>query len=122
MAMINFTELPRLGKHNCEAALQLTGEWNRGWQAIAAEIIDFASRSLEDGAATLEKLFSAKSMEHALEIQNGFAKRACDAYLHQCSKIGGMYAELVREALRPVVWAPGGSTGRSSTGRSSTGK
>ena len=109
--MFGFADLPRLGKHNCEAALQLTGEWNRGWQAIAAEMIDFASRSLEDSAATLEKLFSAKSIEHALEIQNGFTKRACDAYLHQCAKIGGMYAELVREALRPGASAPGRSTG-----------
>ena len=49
--------------------MQLIGEWTRGWQAIAAETIDFASRSLEDGAATLEKLFSTKSIEHALEIQ-----------------------------------------------------
>jgi hypothetical protein len=115
MTMIAITDLPRLGKHNCEAALQPIGEWNRGCQAIAAEIIDSASRSLEDGAATLENLFSAKSVEHALEIQSGFTKRACDAYLHQCSKIGGMYAQLVREALRPIAWAPQSSTG--STGK-----
>jgi len=111
MAMIkSLADLQRLGKHNGEAALQVIAEWNRGWQGIAAETIDFASRSLEDGAATLEKLFSAKSIEHALEIQSGFAKRACDAYLHQFSKIGGMYAELVRETYRPIVWAPVGST------------
>jgi hypothetical protein len=109
--MINsLADLPRLGKHNCDTALQLIAEWNRGWQAIAAETTDFASRSLEDGAATLEKLFSAKSIEHALEIQSGFAKRACDAYLHQFSKIGGMYANLVRDAYRPLAWAPTGST------------
>jgi hypothetical protein len=109
--MINsLADLPRRGKHNCDAALQLIAEWNRGWQAIAAESIDFASRSLEDGAATLEKLFSAKSIEHALEIQGGFAKRTCDAYVHQFSKIGGMYANLVREAYRPIAWAPARST------------
>ena len=101
----SLADLPRRGKHNCDAALQLIAEWNRGWQAIAAESIDFASRSLEDGAATLEKLFSTKSIEHALEIQSGFAKRACDAHLHQLLKIGGMYAELVREAYR-LAWAP----------------
>jgi hypothetical protein len=106
--MINsLADLPRRGEHNCDAALQLIAEWNRGWQAIAAENIDFASRSLEDGAATLEELFSAKSIEHALEIQGGFAKRACD---DQFSKIGGMYANLVREAYRPVAWAPASST------------
>ena len=109
--MINgLADIQQLGKHNCAAALQLIGEWTRGWQAIAAETIDFASRSLEDGAATLEKLFSAKSIEHALEIQGGFAKRACDAHMHQFSKIGGMYANLVRSAYRPIAWAPVRST------------
>ena len=106
----SLADLPRRGKHNCDALLQLIAEWNRGWQAIAAESIDFASRSLEDGAATLEKLFSAKSIEHALEIQGGFAKRACDAHMHQFSKIGGMYANLVRSAYRPIAWAPVRST------------
>jgi hypothetical protein len=96
----SLADLQRLGKHNCDANIQLIAEWNRGWQAITAETIDFSSRTLEDGAATLEKLFSAKSIEHALEISSGFAKRACDAYLHQISKIGGMYAELVRGARR----------------------
>ena len=101
--MINgLADLQQLGKHNCAAALQLIGEWTRGWQAIAAETIDFASRSLEDGAATLEKLFSTKSIEHALEIQSGFAKRTYDGYMHQLSKIGGMYAELAKEAYKPV--------------------
>jgi hypothetical protein len=105
----SLADLQQLGKRNCEAALQLIGEWTRGWQAIAANRIDFASRSLEEGAATLEKLFSTKSIEHALEIQGGFAKRACDAYLRQVLQIGSMDADLVREAHRPVAWAPAGS-------------
>ena len=98
----SLADLQRLGKHNGEAALQVIAEWNRGWQVIAAETIDFASRSLEDGAATFEKLFSAKSIEHALEIQSGFAKRTYDGYMHQLSKLGGMYAELAKEAYKPV--------------------
>ena len=49
-----------------------------------------------------EKLLSAKSVEQAIEIQSGFAKRAYDGYMHQMSKIGGMYAELAKEAYKPV--------------------
>jgi hypothetical protein len=52
--------------------------------------------------ATFEKLASAKSVEQAIEIQTGFAKRAYDGYMHQMSKIGGMYAELAKEAYKPV--------------------
>ena len=78
------------------------GEWNKGWQAIAAEITDYTKKSFEEGTATFEKLASAKSVEQAIEIQTGFAKRAYDGYMHQMSKIGGMYAELAKEAYKPV--------------------
>jgi hypothetical protein len=50
----------------------------------------------------MEKLLSAKSFEQAVEIQTGYAKRAYDEYMHQMSKIGGLYAELAKEAYKPV--------------------
>ncbi len=82
--------------------MKMFGEWNKGWQAIAAEMTDYTKRSFEDGSATFEKLLSARSLEQAVEIQTNFAKRAYDEYMHQMTKIGGMYAELAKEAYRPV--------------------
>jgi hypothetical protein len=63
---------------------------------------DYTKRSFEEGTATFEKLLSAKSMEQAVEIQSGYARRAYDGYLHQLSKIGGLYAEWAKEAYKPV--------------------
>jgi hypothetical protein len=82
--------------------MRLFGEWNRGWQAIAAEMGEYTKRSFEEGTQAFEKLANAKSLEQALEIQAGFAKRAYDGYMHQMSKIGGLYAELAKEAYKPV--------------------
>ena len=48
-------------------------------------------------------------LEQAIEIQSGFAKRAYDGYMHQMSKIGGMYAELAKEAYKPVEKAMQGA-------------
>jgi hypothetical protein len=98
----NFDDLHKLGQHNVDAYVKAFGEWNKGWQAIAAEMTDYTKRSFEEGTATFEKLLTAKSLEQAIEIQTGFAKRAYDTYMHQMSKIGGMYAELAKEAYRPV--------------------
>jgi hypothetical protein len=100
--MKNFEDLQKLGQQNVDVAMKMFGEWNKGWQAIAAEITDYTKRSFEEGTATVEKLLSAKSFEQAIEIQTGYAKRAYDDYLHQVSKIGGLYAELAKEAYRPV--------------------
>jgi len=100
--MKNFEDFQKLGQTNMDTAMKLIGEWNKGWQSIAAEISDYTKRSFEEGTATFEKLLAAKSLEQAVEIQTGFAKRAYDGYMHQMSKIGGLYAELAREAYKPV--------------------
>jgi hypothetical protein len=98
----NFDEIQKLGQSNVDAAVKAFGEWNKGLQAIAAEMTDYTKRSFEEGTATFEKLLSAKSLEQAIEIQTGYAKRAYDEYMHQMSKIGGLYAELAKEAYKPV--------------------
>jgi hypothetical protein len=97
-----FEDLQKLGQSNVDTAVKMLGEWSKGWQSIAAEMSDYTKKSFEDGTAAFEKLLSAKSIEQAVEIQAGFAKRAYDGYMHQLSKIGGLYAELAKEAYRPV--------------------
>jgi hypothetical protein len=98
----NFEGFQKLGQQNVDVAMKMFGEWSRGWQAIAAEMTDYSKRSFEEGTATVEKLLSAKSFEQAVEIQTGYAKRAYDDYMHQVSKIGGLYADLAKEAYKPV--------------------
>ncbi|HEU4379120.1 MAG TPA: phasin family protein [Hyphomicrobiaceae bacterium] len=98
----NFEDIQKLSQTNMDTVMKAFGEWNKGWQAIAAEMTDYTKKSFEEGTATFEKLASAKSVEQAIEIQTGYAKRAYDGYMHQMSKIGGMYAELAKEAYKPV--------------------
>jgi hypothetical protein len=98
----NFDDFQKLGQQNVDTAMKMFGEWSKGWQAIAAEMTDYTKRSFEEGTSTVEKLLSAKSFEQAVEIQTGYAKRAYDDYMHQVSKLGGLYAELAKEAYKPV--------------------
>jgi hypothetical protein len=98
----NFEDFQKMTPFNMDAAMKAFGEWNKGWQTIAAEMTDYTKRSFEEGTATFEKLLTAKSFEQAVEIQTGYAKRAYDEYMHQLSKIGGMYADLAKEAYKPV--------------------
>ena len=98
----NYEDFQKLGQQNVDTAMKMVGEWSKGWQAIAAEMTDYTKRSFEEGTATVEKLLAAKSIEQAVEIQTGYAKRAYDDYMHQVSKLGGLYAELAKEAYKPV--------------------
>lgn len=98
----NFEDIQKLGQTNVDSAMKFLGEWNKSWQAIAAEVNDYTKRSFEEGSSTLEKLMSSKSVEQAVEIQTSYAKRAYDDYMQQVSKIGGMYASMAKEAYKPV--------------------
>ena len=98
----NFQDFQKMSQTNVDAAMRMFGDWNKNWQAIAAEMSDYSKRTFEDGTATFEKLLGAKSLEQAFEIQTSFAKRAYDDYMHQMTKIGGMYTNLAKDAYKPV--------------------
>lgn len=100
--MHGMQDFQKLGQANLDATMKIFGEWNKGWQAIAAEMNDYSKRSFEEGTATFERLLAAKSLEQAMEIQTTYAKRAYDDYMQQMTKIGGMYASLTKEAYKPL--------------------
>ena len=100
--MKGFEDLQKFSQFGLDATMRSFGEWNRGWQAIASEMTDYTKRSFEEGTATWEKLAGARSIEQAVEIQTDFAKRSLEDYVAQMSKLGSMYAEIAREAYKPV--------------------
>ena len=64
----NFEDIQKLGQSNTDSAMRMYDEWNRNWQAIAAEMGDYTKRSFEEGSATLEKLMGSKSVAQAMEV------------------------------------------------------
>ena len=100
--MINsFQDMQKFSQTNVDTAMKAFGDWNKSWQAIAAELTDFQKRSFEEGSAAMEKLMAAKSIEQAYEIQSSYAKRAYDDYMSQMTKIGSMYTNLAKDAYKP---------------------
>ncbi len=98
-----FEDMQKLGQSNVDSAMRLFDEWNRNWQAIAAEIGDYTKRSFEEGSATFEKLLGSKSIGQAMEIQTSYAKRAYNDYMQRATKIGGIYADMTKKAYEPVA-------------------
>ena len=98
----NFSDFQKIGQTNVDTAMKMMGDWNKSWQAIAAEMTDYSKRTFEESTAVFEKLASAKSVEQAIEIQTSFAKRAYDDYMAQMTKIGSMYTSIAKDAYKPM--------------------
>jgi len=87
------------------AASRSFGEANRGFQALAAEMMNYSKATFDDAVRTWEQLIGVKSLEQAIQIQSDYAKRVYDNHMAELSKLGEMYVSVVRDASKPVEQA-----------------
>ena len=97
----NFDELQKISKDNMDVAMKSFGAMSKGVQAIAVEVADYSKKSFEEGSAAAEKLFGAKTLEKAIEIQSDFAKSAYEGFVAGATRIGELYADLTKESYKP---------------------
>ena len=98
----NFEDFQKLGKDNVDVALKQFGTVSKGWQAIATEFADYSKKSFEDGSAALEKLFGAKTLEKAIEVQSDYVKTAYEGFVAEATKFGELYTDLAKESYKPL--------------------
>jgi hypothetical protein len=98
----NFEDIQKLSKDHMEATTAAAASVTKGFQTIAAETTEYSKRSLESGSAYLEKLLGARKIEDAVQIQSDFAKTTYEGFVAQATRMGELYANLAREAFRPV--------------------
>ena len=106
----NTEEMQKLGKDNVEAAIKGNAEaatesfdvMSKGFQAIAAEVINYSKRSWEDQAAAMQKIMGARSPEKALEIQSHYVRAATEDFMAQATKINQLSSDLIKEMYNPI--------------------
>ena len=99
--MNNFEDAQKFGKEGFEAFVASATAMTKGYQAMAQEMVDFATKTVEHNKATFEKATAARSFERVAEVQQGYAKEAYDALVAQSAKLGDMYKAAATEAYKP---------------------
>jgi len=97
----NFEDFQKLGKDNVDTCMKQFGTVSKGWQAIATEFADYSKKSFEDGSAALEKLFGAKTLEKAIEVQSDYVKTTYEGFVAEATKLGELYTDLAKETYKP---------------------
>jgi hypothetical protein len=99
--MNNFEDAQKFGKQGFEAFVASATAMTKGYQAIAQEMVDFATKTAEHNKVTFDKATAARSFERIAEVQQGYAKEAYDALVAQTSKLGEMYKATATDAFKP---------------------
>ena len=97
----NFEDFQKFGKDNVDTCMKQFGTVSKGWQAIATEFADYSKKTFEDGSAALEKLFGAKSLEKAIEVQSEYVKTTYEGFVAEATKLGELYTDLAKETYKP---------------------
>ncbi len=101
----NFDDFQKFSKEQLEAATSTSTSLTKSFQTIAAEAAEYSKKSLETHTAYLEKLLGAKSFETAIQIQSEYLKTSYAGLIAQATKIGELYANVAKEALKPIELA-----------------
>ena len=97
----SFEDVQKFGKESVDASMKAFGAVSKSAQVIAAETVDYSKKAFEEGTATVEKMFGAKSIEKAIEIQQDYLKSAYESFVAQATKLGELYVDLAKETYKP---------------------
>jgi hypothetical protein len=100
--MFQIEDFQKFSKDSTDLAMKNFSTVSKGFQTIAVEVADYQKKSFEDGTAALEKLFSAKSLDKALETQTEYFKTAYEGFVAEAKKIGDLYADIAKETYKPL--------------------
>jgi len=89
-----------MGKTNLGATMKTFDVLSKNAMAISTEMTDYWKRSFENATKALEKLFSVKSLDTAIEVQNEYAKTIYDDFNVQVTKLGELCADLAKVAVQ----------------------
>ncbi|MBL8575560.1 MAG: phasin family protein [Hyphomicrobiaceae bacterium] len=101
MNAINFEEVQKATKEAADNAAKSFGAISKGLQALTVESTDYTKKSYEAGSAAVEKLFAAKTVEKAIEVQTEYAKSAYEGFVAQATKVQELLTDVAKEAYKP---------------------
>ena len=85
-----------------EAVSRSFSEANKGFQALAAEMMNYSKSAFDDAIRTWEQLIGVRSLEQAIQIQSDYAKRVYENHMAELKKLGEMCVGMVLDASKPV--------------------
>ena len=91
-----------------EAATKSWTEANKGFQALATEMMEYSKASFDDAIRTWTQLIGVRSLEQVIQIQSDYAKRTYENHMAELNKLGEMGVGMMRDASKPVQEASRG--------------
>jgi hypothetical protein len=98
----NPAEFQEFGKAQLDAATTSSSAFIKNFKTIAEEAAAYSSQSIAKVSTLIEDLRSARSLESAVHIHSEYTKTFFADFVAYLTKIGELYSNLSKEALKPI--------------------
>ena len=97
-----YGDFSALGQQNIDAMVEAGQIMAVGMESVSRELMSFAKASAEANAAAATKMFSAKTMQEAIDLQNAYARESFDKAVAETGKLTEMSVKLASDAMAPI--------------------
>lgn len=98
-----FEKVADYPKANFEALVEAGSVFVRGMEEWNGRVFEAAKTQFEDGLAVQKALFGAKTFQEAVEIQQGFVRKATERAMNDGAAISGAWMKLASDAAAPLT-------------------
>lgn len=92
----------KLSKDQVEAYVSAGNVASKGLETINAEVMAFTKTQVEDQISAAKAMMGAKTLQELIELQNGYAKSAFEAYTAHTTKLSEVATKVAQDAFAPI--------------------
>lgn len=92
----------KLSKDQVEAYVSASNVATKGLETINAEVMAFTKTQVEDQISAAKAMMGAKTLQELIELQNGYAKSAFEAYTAHTTKLSEVATKVAQDAFAPI--------------------
>ncbi len=96
------SEISSLNREGLDAFVASGTVWQKGVQAVNAEIGAISRRNLEDSMAAFKSLSTAKSPIELFELQSDLLRTGWDNMIADRNRLSEMVSEYTKDAVEPI--------------------
>jgi phasin family protein len=98
-----FEKVADYPKANFEAFVEAGSVFVRGMEEWNGQMLELAKSQIEESLATQKALFGAKTFQEAVEIQQGFMRKATERAMNEGAALSGAWMKVATEAAAPLT-------------------
>ena len=97
-----YDEFAALQKEGVDALIKAGAIWAKGAEDFGKAYLALAQETAEANSDAAKALFSAKSLEEAVELQGEIARKSFDKSLSEGTKLSELSLKVANEAFQPI--------------------